>query len=109
MNSKPIKIPGLDHPITITPTKSRVTVVVNGKRVADSREALTLREAAIPMCNTHPAQGRGHDATATDIASDVLSLQGRVRLLQHSARRGALGQCGLELPTPTSTAIRGCP
>ena len=48
MNSKPIKIPGPDHSITITPTKGRVTVVVNGECVADSREALTLREAAYP-------------------------------------------------------------
>src|SRR5258705_3569842 len=48
MNSKPIKIPGPDHPIAITPTKGRVTVIVNGKRIADTREALTLREAAYP-------------------------------------------------------------
>lgn len=48
MNSKPIKIPGPDHPIAITPTRGRVTVVVNGKRVADTREALTLKEAAYP-------------------------------------------------------------
>ena len=48
MNSKPMKIPGPDHPITITPTKGRVTGTVNGKRVADTREALTLKEAAYP-------------------------------------------------------------
>jgi uncharacterized protein (DUF427 family) len=48
MNSKPIKIPGPDHPITISPTRSQVTVVVNGKRVADTREALTLKEADYP-------------------------------------------------------------
>jgi uncharacterized protein (DUF427 family) len=48
MNSKPIKIPGPDHPITITPTKGRVTAIVNGKRIADTREALTLEEAAYP-------------------------------------------------------------
>src|SRR6267142_98941 len=48
MNSKPIKIPGPDHPINITPTKGRVTATVNGKRVADTREALTLKEAAHP-------------------------------------------------------------
>ena len=46
MNSKPIKIPGPDHPINITPTKGRVTVVVNGRRIADTREALTLKEAS---------------------------------------------------------------
>ena len=48
MNSKSIKIPGPDHPITITPTRSRVTVVVNGKRIANSLEALTLKEASYP-------------------------------------------------------------
>jgi uncharacterized protein (DUF427 family) len=47
-NRKPIKIPGPDHPITITPMKGRVTVTVSGKRIADTREALTLEEAAYP-------------------------------------------------------------
>ena len=46
MNNKPIKIPGPDHPITITPTKGRVGVTVNGKHIADTQEALTLREAS---------------------------------------------------------------
>ena len=41
MNSKSIKISGPDHPITITPTKGRVTVTVNGNRVADTHEALS--------------------------------------------------------------------
>jgi uncharacterized protein (DUF427 family) len=58
MSSKPIKIPGPDHPITITPTKSQVTVVVNGKRVADTREALTLEGGGLFRRPIHPAQGR---------------------------------------------------
>ena len=48
MNSKAIKIPGPEHPIDITPTKGRVMVNVNGIRIADTREALTLKEAAYP-------------------------------------------------------------
>jgi uncharacterized protein (DUF427 family) len=56
MNGKPIKIPGPDHPITITPTKGQVTGTVNGKRIADTREALTLKEAAYPRCNTSRAR-----------------------------------------------------
>src|SRR5258705_13799009 len=48
MNTKPIRIPGPDHPITITPTNGKVTVTVNGKRIADTHEALTLKEAAYP-------------------------------------------------------------
>ena len=70
MNSKPIKIPGPDHPITITPTRGRVTVTVNGKRVADTEEALTLKEAAYHAVQYIPR----YDATATDLAPDVLSL-----------------------------------
>ena len=48
MNAKPIKIPGPEHPITITPTTGRVTVVVEGRRIADTRAALTLKEASYP-------------------------------------------------------------
>ena len=54
MSSKPVKIPGPDHPITITPTNGRVTVTVDGKRVADTREALTLREAGYPAVQYIP-------------------------------------------------------
>jgi uncharacterized protein (DUF427 family) len=54
MTDKTIKIPGPDHPITITPTQGRVTVLVNGKRVADTREALTLKEAAYPAVQYIP-------------------------------------------------------
>lgn len=48
MTDKPIKIPGLDHPITITPNTARIVVTVGGRTVADTRGALTLREAAYP-------------------------------------------------------------
>jgi len=54
MNSKPIKIPGPDHPMTVTPTRGRVTVIVNGKRIADSLEALTLKEASYPAVQYIP-------------------------------------------------------
>jgi uncharacterized protein (DUF427 family) len=56
MNSKPIKVPGPAHPITITPTKGRVAVTVNGQRVADTREALTLKEAGYPAVQYIPRQ-----------------------------------------------------
>ena len=54
MTEKTVKIPGPDHPITITPTKGRVTVVVKGRRVADTRAALTLKEAAYPAVQYIP-------------------------------------------------------
>ena len=45
---KPVKIPGPDHPITITPSPSRVVVTVAGKVVANSSHALSLKEASYP-------------------------------------------------------------
>ena len=54
MNSKSLKIPGPDHPITITPAKGRVIVTVAGMRVADTPDALTLKEAAYPAVQYIP-------------------------------------------------------
>ncbi len=45
---KTIKAPGPDHPITIERNAHRVVVKVAGRAVADTREALTLREASYP-------------------------------------------------------------
>jgi uncharacterized protein (DUF427 family) len=43
-----VKIPGPEHPITITPEPRRVRVLVGGVAVADSRNTLRLREARYP-------------------------------------------------------------
>ena len=45
LTQKTIKIPGPDHPITIGSNRNRVVVKVAGRVVADTRDALTLREA----------------------------------------------------------------
>src|SRR5262249_61862439 len=42
---KTMKVPGPDHPITIAPNPARIVVTVAGRIVADTRAALTLREA----------------------------------------------------------------
>jgi len=55
------KIPGPDHPITITPTGGRVVVGVNGLIIADTTAALTLQESTypavqyIPLADVDPA------------------------------------------------------
>ena len=48
MSDKPIRIPGPDHPITIEPSTARVTVTAGGQVIADTTEALILREANYP-------------------------------------------------------------
>src|SRR5229473_219839 len=54
MADKPMKIPGPDHPITIDANPSRVVVTVGGKVIADTSDALTLREASYPAVQYIP-------------------------------------------------------
>lgn len=46
--------PNAGHPITIEPTNGRVQVRVNGELVADTTDALELREATIPAVQYIP-------------------------------------------------------
>ena len=54
MQAKSIKLPGPDHPITIRANAARVTVSLAGRIIADTREALTLREASYPAVQYIP-------------------------------------------------------
>ena len=54
---KEIRIPGPDHPITITPAEGTVRVTVAGKIVAESTQALRLEEKGYPPVYYLP---RGH-------------------------------------------------
>ena len=54
MTEKRILTPGPSHPITIEPTDGRVVVTVAGRAIADSRSALTLREASYPAVQYIP-------------------------------------------------------
>ena len=56
MSGKPVKIPGPDHPITITPASGRVTVKLGGRVIADTRNALILQEASYPGVKYVPRQ-----------------------------------------------------
>jgi uncharacterized protein (DUF427 family) len=54
MIEKTIKVPDDDHPIAIERTSKRVVVMAAGKVVADTRRALTLREAGHPSVHYIP-------------------------------------------------------
>jgi uncharacterized protein (DUF427 family) len=51
---KTVKIPGPDHPITVEKSPSRVAVSIAGRIVADTRDALMLREAKYPPVHYIP-------------------------------------------------------
>lgn len=56
MSDKSRKVPGPDHPITIEHNPARITVTVAGHVIADTRNALTLREASYPPVQYIPRQ-----------------------------------------------------
>jgi uncharacterized protein (DUF427 family) len=49
-----MKIPGPDHPISIEANPTRIVVTVGGHIIADTRNALTLKEASYPAVQYIP-------------------------------------------------------
>jgi uncharacterized protein (DUF427 family) len=56
MKEKPIKVPGPDHSISIERNPARIVVSVAGRVIADTRNALTLREADYPPVQYVPRE-----------------------------------------------------
>ena len=56
MNEKQVKLPGPDHPISVEPNRARVVVSIAGRVIADTRNALTLREASYPPVQYIPGE-----------------------------------------------------
>jgi uncharacterized protein (DUF427 family) len=50
----PMKLPGPDHPITITANPRRVRISAAGVVIAETAHALTLKEASYPAVNYIP-------------------------------------------------------
>lgn len=46
--TREIKLPGPDHPITVTPSADRVVVRVGDRVIADTTKALLLQESTYP-------------------------------------------------------------
>jgi len=56
MKTKQIKLPGPDHPISIQRNPARVVVSAAGRVLADTGNALTLREATYPPVEYIPRE-----------------------------------------------------
>ena len=56
MKEKRIKVPDPDHPISIEGNPARIVVSVAGRVIADTRNALTLREADYPPVQYIPRE-----------------------------------------------------
>ncbi|QRM30012.1 DUF427 domain-containing protein [Microvirga sp. VF16] len=51
-----MKEPGPDHPITITKNPHRIRVMLGGFIIAETTQALTLREATLPVVHYIPRE-----------------------------------------------------
>ena len=56
MKTRQVKVPGSDHPISIERNPARIVVSVAGGVIADTRNALTLREADYPPVQYIPRE-----------------------------------------------------
>ena len=54
MATREQRIPGPDHPITITPNPAHIVVRVAGRVIADTRRSLSLREGNYPVVHYIP-------------------------------------------------------
>jgi uncharacterized protein (DUF427 family) len=83
-----MKLPGPDHPITISRNNNRVRVTFAGRVVADTRNALTLKEASykpafyIPRADTEmslliPTDHHTHCPYKGDASYFTISVDGR--------------------------------
>src|SRR3954462_11523670 len=94
-----MKIPGLDHPITVTPTEAPVVVKAGDRVIASTERALTLQESTYPAVQYVPleggapggpvgaAGGRRPRGARAPRALEPLPVQGRRLVLQPRARR----------------------
>jgi uncharacterized protein (DUF427 family) len=104
-----MKLPGADHPITITPNPGRVRVHFNGRVIADTTRALSLREADLPMVRYVPREDadmslleRSEHKTHCPYKSDAAYYTIRV-----DGRNAENAVWTYEEPYPAVSAIKG--
>src|SRR5271155_3236339 len=87
---KEVKIPGPDHPITISPAEGKVRVTVAGRIVAESTQALRLEKGYPPVyyrdrLRTFTYQPSKHTPGAEHAKDNTRTEQGdRSRSLRYS-------------------------
>jgi uncharacterized protein (DUF427 family) len=95
MKEKQITLPGPDHPISIQRNPARVVVSVAGRVVADTRNALTLLEAAYPPVQYIPGEDVDFSQLERTDHATYCPYKRRLQLLQRSRWREEVGQRGV--------------
>ncbi len=111
MNSpknSPMKLPGPDHPITVTPSTKRVRVTFGGKVIADSSRTLTLKEASYPAVHYIPRADTDMAALSRTEHHTHCPYKGEASYYSLSAngRRADNAVWSYETPYPAMAAIK---
>jgi hypothetical protein len=92
---KEIRIPGTEHPITISPTEGTVRVTVAGRIVAESTRALRLEEKGYRPSTTFHAAMQTHRCSLGPPVTPIVRIRGTLRTTASpSADRNRKTPCG---------------
>jgi uncharacterized protein (DUF427 family) len=106
MASKPVRIPGPDHPITVTPSDAHVVVRAGGKVIADTYRALALQEASYPLAYYIPREDADMDALERSDHASYCPYKGEASY--YSVRGGSANAVwSYEAPYDAVAEIRG--
>ena len=103
-----MKLPGPDHPITITASPKRVRVLYEGHLIADTPRALVLREASYPAVLYIPREDVAMDFLARTTHSTHCPYKGDAAYF-NIVRDGRFAENAVwsyEDPFPAMTAIK---
>lgn len=107
--SRDIKIPGPDHPITITPSGDHVVVRAGEATIADSRSTLILREANYPLVRYVPIADVDRSQLAASELNTYCPYKGEASYYSISAepKRGTDAVWFYDDPYPAVAEIKG--
>ena len=100
--------PSPEHPITVEPTRARVVVSLAGRVIADSRNALTLREASYPAVQYIPRKDVEMSLLARTPHTTYCPYKGNCSYfsLPHGGGRATNAVWTYEAPYPAVSAIK---
>jgi Domain of unknown function (DUF427)/Major Facilitator Superfamily len=105
MKTKSIKLPGPNHSITIEPNPARVTVSVAGHFIADTQNALTLREASYAPVQYIPQKDVDMTLLKRTDRQTYCPYKGDCAYYSITWRR-AVSECGVDLQSTVCSRCR---
>lgn len=104
-----MKLPGPDHPITITPNARRVRVTFAGHVVAETSRALTLKEASYPAVQYIPREDANMNLFAPTEHATTCPYKGQASYytLQVDGRTAENAVWSYDEPYPAMAQIKG--